>query len=345
MKRFLIYMLFASLLAFNLATAQLVDEQGISMKKTGQSTMNFLQVSVVPKAIALGDAFTATGVGVESMFYNPAGLSEIKSNYEVFMSMTQWIADINYIAGAAAWNMGNAGVLGLNFVTVDYGEIIGTRLVLIENAGTDQLGYEETGEVSNVGAFAFGLAYSRSITDKFMIGGSMRYAGQQLGQSILSRTGTDAKDNNQSKLVFDLGVKYYTPIKSFCFGMSIRNFSNAVKYEEITTQLPMTFAVGGAMDLMDFIMSEDSETSSLLATVEFTHPNNYTERIHMGLEYSFKDFLALRGGYITNHDVAGLSLGFGLFPKLMGTTAELSYTYSSMELFDDVNRFSLRFAF
>jgi hypothetical protein len=118
-----------------------------------------------------------------------------------------------------------------------------------------------------------------------------------------------------------------------------------VKYEEITAQLPMTFAVGGAIDLMDFIQADHTPDNTLLASAEFSHPNNYTERLHIGMDYSFKGFLSLRCGYITNHDVAGLSLGFGLFPKLMGTTAELSYTYSDMELFDDVNRFSLRFAF
>ncbi|MFB0516733.1 MAG: PorV/PorQ family protein, partial [Candidatus Neomarinimicrobiota bacterium] len=312
------------------------------MKKTGQSTMNFLQVSVVPDATALGDAYTALGQGIRSVFYNPAGLAEMTDKFEFFLSNTKWIADIQYIANGIAWNLKNYGAIGLSLVHVNYGDIIGTRLISAAEIATDETGYVETGMVDNVGAYAFGLTYARNISTLFKFGLSLRYVNQQLGQSNLA---SGLKDNEHQLMVYDLGVKYYTPIESFRFAMSIRNFGNAVKYEEITTQLPMIFAVGGVIDVMNVLNPVHGENNSLLVSMEFTHPNNYTERLHMGLEYTLNNMISLRGGYVTNHDVKGWSGGFGIQYNLMGITAHISYSYSNMAVFADVNRFALTFTF
>jgi hypothetical protein len=317
-------------------------EAGTSLKKKGTTTFNFLQVGVVPEAVALGEAYTSIGTGVRSMFYNPAGLSEMTNKFEVFVSSMEWIADIQYFASAAAWNAGEYGTIGVNFLTVDYGDIIGTEVLSEAEAATHPLGYIETGLVDNVGAYAFGVSYAKRITNDFMVGLNVRYAAQQLGQGIVNNS---MRKNEESNFVFDLGVRYYTPIKSFRFAMSIRNFSSSVKYEEISFQLPFTFTVGVAMDVMNLIYPDHDGNSSILTTAEFSHPNNYTERIHLGIEYNIMDIFSLRGGYITNHDIAGLSLGVGIKADIMNTSASINYTYSAMEIFDDVNRFSVSFAF
>ncbi len=326
-----------------LLMGQRIDEQGVDMKKTGQSTMTFLQVGLVPEATALGDAYTAIGTGITSIFYNPAGLSEMTTKFQFFSSNTDWIADIHYVAVGLAWNLNNAGVLGLSFLSVDYGDIIETTLITSSEIATHPQGYNDTGNmVSNVGGRALGLAYSRGISQEFKFGFSARLIRQQLGQSTLA---AGRKNNDYELLVYDLGVKYYTPYKSFRFGMSIRNFSNAVKYEEITTQLPMTFAVGGVIDLMDFIDPDHDEKNTLFASAEFTHPNDYTERLHLGLNYTFHGLISLRGGYVTNHDIKSWSGGFGVPVKVGGSTADISYTYSNMAVFESVSRMAITFSF
>jgi hypothetical protein len=326
------------------AQQDLVFEQGVGLKKVGQSTMTFLQVGVVPRASALGEAYTAVGKGPEALFYNPAGLAEMKGRFGAFVSGTKWIADIQYLGGALAWKLGDVGTVGLSFLTVDYGEMFGTSLISKSSAASNPLGYIDNGAFSNTGAYAFGLGFARTVSSMFIIGGDVRYVGQQLGQSITTDTNGELKANKTNKLVFDLGVKYNTGFKSFNFGMSIRNFATSVKYEELTAQLPMTFAVGGSMDLLDWFMSDHKDHAALFS-VEFTHPNNYTERLHMGLEYTFMNKLSLRGGYVTNHDLMGLSFGAGFSQSLMGKNMELSYSYSMMEVFDNVSRLSVGFTF
>ena len=202
----------------------------VDLTKTGQSTMNFLLVGTSSRACALGEAYTALGRGSESMFYNPAGLTGINKEFDINVNYTQWIADINYLSGSIAWNLGTYGVVGLNLLTVDYGTINGTSLIYESEIELYPLGYKDNGPVSNVGAYAIGLSYAKAVSEEFSIGVNLKLAGQNLGQSLLSG---GLKDNNATKLVFDAGVKYNTGFKGFVFGMSIRNFSSNIKREEI----------------------------------------------------------------------------------------------------------------
>ncbi|MBN2103538.1 PorV/PorQ family protein [bacterium] len=345
MKRIIPFFIIALLLGSMMPVlGQQYNGVGVGLKKLGQSTMNFLQVGVIPRASGLGDAYSAVGTGSHSIFYNPAALPEIDGTAEAFVSTTQWIADINYMAGAAALNLKSYGAIGIHFIFVDYGDIIGTRLLPYDQYSVDSKGYEETGMVDNVGAYSVGLSYARRISQKFLMGGTMKYVGQGLGRVVTPDSSKE--DFGENKLAFDMGVKYYTGLKGFRFGMSIRNFATHVKYEEITTQLPLTFAVGAAIDVMEFFRSDESEGDDLLLTAEFIHPNNYTERVLVGLEYSIMNMLAIRGGYISNHDVLGFNAGIGLTPEISGKKIVVDYSYSSsISYFDDISRFSIGFVF
>jgi hypothetical protein len=63
----------------------------------------------------------------------------------------------------------------------------------------------------------------------------------------------------------------------------------------------------------------------------------------VGLEYKFMKILALRGGYQSNTDLAGFSGGIGITPpSIGGAKLEIGYSYSVLDIFDGINRFSLR---
>ncbi len=318
------------------ATAQ------VGLNKIAQSTMSFLLVNISPQASAMGEANNATGTGIESIFSNPAALVEMERSFEVKFFVTQWIADINYMAGAAAWNAGIYGTLGVSFLSVDYGTINGTQLLHSSESGSYPLGYKDTGPVDNVAAYTFGISYAKSISDQFFLGGSIRLAGQNLGQTYMT---DNLKDNDATKLIFDAGVKYYTGLKSFRFGMTIRNFSSDLKREEIYEQLPMTFTLGAAMDILDLVYPEHDKDTNLLMAVDFVQPNNFSERFNFGLEYKFWQLIALRAGYQTNRDLASWSAGIGLDTDIGNNNIEFNYSYSNIDIFSGVNRFSVGFSF
>ncbi len=343
MKLFIIRIAFIISLGSLSILAQDVNslgQSGANIKQTGQASMTFLQVGVSPKAAAMGEAYTALSKGVVSVFYNPAGLTEMDSKYEAFVSSTQWFADIKYLAGAVSYNAGNLGAFAISFITVDYGKIKGTALLPGGSGGG--FDYVLTGDVPNVGAYSFGLTYVKAISTKFSIGGTVKYVGQQLGQ-LINENGTS--DNNASKLAFDLGVKYFPGIESLRLGMSIRNFSTFVQYQNFQSPLPLVFSVGLGMNLMDIIDKKISADHSLILSSEFIHPNDYTERVYTGLEYTFMNMVSFRTGYITNNDVLTWSGGIGLGKSFAGTRFEIDYSYSHTQYFNGVNRFSLNVAF
>ena len=338
MKRILILL---TILSVGIYTTGSLHAQ-VGLKKLGQSTMNFLQVGISPKASSLGEAYTAVGTGVEAIFYNPAALAECDATFNAVFTTTQWIANIQYVAGAIAWNTGNFGTIGLSYFGVDYGDIYATSLLPKAVSDTDPLGYVDNGLMENVGSYALGLTYARLVNSQFLIGGSVRYVTQQLGDSEVV---TGSKTNKATKLAFDLGLKYYLGFHDFRFGMSIRNFATAVKYVEITEQLPLVFNVGADIDLMGFINSEMDVKSSITLSTEFSHPNNYTERVSVGLDLCFNNMISLRGGYQSNLDFGGLSAGFGLTQSIAGKAIDISYSFSKYDVFDDVNRISVEISF
>lgn len=319
-------------------------EAQVGLKKVGQSTMNFLLVNVSPKAAAMGETFIAVGEGAESIFFNPAGAAELSNSrtFDVKMYMTQWIADIQYMAGAAIWNGRNWGTIGLSVLWVDYGTIHGTRLLSSGEQSQYPLGYKDTGTLSNVGAYSVGLTYSYAVSDRFLIGANLKYVGQNLGENTMGGTVTE---NNANKMVVDAGVKYYTGFKSFRFGMAIRNFSSNLKREEISEPLPLLFTMGMAMDILDLVPVDDNQSNSLTLAIDFLHPNNYTERINFGLDYTIWNTLSLRGGYQTNQDVASWSTGIGLHTTIGNNDVNFDYSYSNFDVFESVNRFSMGIRF
>jgi len=302
------------------------------IKKVAQTGLQFLKIDMSGRSAGMGGAFTMAGHGADAIFHNPASLTQTEAQYDFFATRTEWIAGVSYNAGALAINMGNYGSVGLHFISADYGEVIGT-MVDPQSA----TGFKETGSL-NAGGYAVGISYARALTDKFTVGGTIKYAAEQLGSNVLETGGT-RMDNKVSGLAYDFGSEFYPGFKSFRLGMSIRNFSPQFKYEETAFELPLTFRVGFAMDLLDLVGG--SSTQSLVLDVDALHPRDYTERIHVGAEYSFHDLLALRAGYKTNYDVESLSMGFGLHYAIGGINLKLDYAYSPMQVFNSAQRITI----
>lgn len=324
---------------FCLIIVHMVNGQ-VDVKKAGQSTMKFLNVSVAAQAAGMGDAYLNVGQGAVSMFYNPAALTELKGKYDLFLSTTSWLADINYYSGSVAYNAGNLGTFAASILFVDYGVINGTEI----GAYSDVTGanYTEIGEVPNVGAYAFGIGYARQISTPFSMGGNVMYVGHQLGTHPNQTIG----DQQSNKLIFNFGIKYYPGLfKSFRFGMNIRNFGTHAKYEYRAAQMPISFAIGGAVDLLEILTSDsDSEKNRLTVSTQFEHPNDYTERLHIGGEYMFAGMIMLRVGYKFNYDLESFSGGVGFSKNFGGHNIKIDYSYSQIDMLVNVQRVSLSYS-
>jgi hypothetical protein len=303
------------------------------MKKLAQTGLQFLKVDMSPRAAAMGGAYNVAGYGAEAMFYNPAGMARMEHGFDFVAGQTQWIADITYNAIGVAKSFGNWGTFGFSFVFCDYGDIEGT--IVADNPD----GYEKTGNL-DVGASAIGFSYARNLSDKFTIGAQIKYVSQNLGKNTLN-DGSEVT-NEVADLAYDFGTIFYPGLKSFRFGMSIRNFSRELKYEKEGFQLPLTFTLGVAMNVFDLWNVEDH---SLLIAIDALHPRDYSERVHFGAEYCFMNMFSVRFGYKMNYDEENLTMGVGFQKNLGRLLLKVDYGYSAMDLFDSINRFSLGIGF
>lgn len=303
------------------------------LKKTAQTGLQFLKIDVGARPSAMGGAFMMVGNDANALFFNPAGIAAMNSSTDIFLSRTDWVVGVKYNSAAVVQNFGNWGNAGISIISSDYGDILGTRV------SSTQKGYVETGNL-DVSAYALGVAYARQFTDKFTMGGQVKYAKQHLGESLLDDGRT--VQNEVSNLAYDFGTLFYPGFKSFGMGMNIRNFSPQVKFQNESFELPLTFYLGFSMDVLDFI-KEEHPTNSLVLELDAIHPRDYPERIHLGSEYWFKDMLALRAGYKFNYDEESFSAGFGVKGDFSGINIKLDYSYSDMGIFDSVNRISVGF--
>jgi hypothetical protein len=331
--RHIIMKKYAISLTVVLLTTVMIMPAHPAMKKLAQTGLQFLKVDMSARAAAMGGAFMLIGNDANAMFYNPAGIAKMTSNFDFLASQTQWIGDITYSSAGVAKNFGNVGTFGASASFCNYGDIEGTRVA------NNDLGYEETGNV-DVGAYVIGISYARNLSTKFAVGGQVKWVSQNLGKSLLNTGKTE--DNSVSGLGYDFGTIFYPGFKSFRFGMSVRNFSGELKYQKEGFQLPLTFTIGVAMDVLD-IMGEHK--NPLLLAVDAIHPRDYSERINIGAEYLFMDMFALRLGYKVNYDEENFTAGVGFKKQVRGSELKVDYAYSAMDLFDAVNRFSVGFSF
>ena len=296
-------------------------------RKLAQTGFQFLSIPTQARPAAMGEAFTTMAGQSTSIFYNPANMARVSSFLDVSLSRNQWIANIDHYAASLSVRPkdGEYGVVGFSVLSVDYGDFLGTRV----DPATDK-GYEDTGTFSPT-AYAMGIAYAKSLTDRFSVGAHVKYVSQTLGNSVLpvSEVGegeTLTVENTVGVMAFDFGTYYNTGFKSLAFGMTVRNFSKEIQYELEGFQLPLTFYIGISMNILDLFM-EESQNHSLLVSVDATHPRAFSERLNLGAEYVFMNLFSLRGGYQHNYDVQDITTGFGIH-KSFGRQGSVSIDYA-----------------
>lgn len=307
-------------------------ELDAEIKKVAQTGYQFLKIDTDARAAAMGGANLMVGTGANAIFYNPAGMTEQPTSIDFFSTQTNWIADISYFSLGISKNLGRFGFLGFSLQFSDYGQIIGTRVA------DNDAGFIETGNVS-VGGSAFGISYAKKLTDQFAVGGQVKFVSQNLGDTMMP---DGMKSNKTDGLAYDFGTLYYPGLKSFRFGMGVRNFSKEFKYEDDPFTLPLTFTIGAALDVTDFY-GNLGEDHHLLLEANAVHPRDYTERINFGWEYGFRQFY-LRGGYKFNHDTEGFSFGLGISLPVKNFKTRFEYSYNDAGDFEPVSRISLGFS-
>ena len=318
------------------------------MKKVAQSGMTFLAVSLGARESAMADASVAAVEGVQGLMHNPGAITEL-SGFGLTFNQVKWIADTDIYGVGIAYGSKRFGTLGLDVVYMDYGTIIGTQRV---DKSINSRGFAITGGL-NVDEYAVGLAYAYPVSDRFSFGAKVKYIHEDLGTAPIAVTvidpenslfGYETREWALNHWGFDFGARYKIGFRNLVFAVAFQNYSTDMKYwaEEFT--LPLVLRMGLAMDLAKIFWPEN-ETIAFNTAVDALHPNDYTERVHLGAEFVYLNMFSLRGGYKFNYDVENFSFGLGFKFDLSGYTASIDYAYTNAEYFGHIDRFSMRFAF
>ncbi|HPI72174.1 MAG TPA: PorV/PorQ family protein [bacterium] len=303
------------------------------MKKVAQSKMQFLKLGIGARAAGMGDAFIAISGDPNAIFYNPAGCAGVQG-VALALNQNNWLVDIDHKSGVLTYNTGRYGVFIADYIAVDYGTM--ERTIVDAHAWE---GYQSQGTFS-ASEYAIGLGYAIGITDRFSLGGQIKYAYQDLAASqVWQYLRTEFENTRQVKnetdvVAYDFGTYYNSGYKNIRIGMSVQNFANK--------PIPLTFRFGVAMDVNQLLIP-DHPQHVLTLTADALHPKDYSERMHFGLEYVYNNLFSLRGGYKLNYDEESYSGGVGIRTTVQSLHFEFNYAATDFGVFGLVNRFSLNF--
>ncbi len=277
----------------------------------GTSSVQFLKIGPGPRANGMGTAFTAITDDSSSIYWNPAGLLNIKTK-EIGFTHASLFEDINYdwlgYAKATKW-----GAMGIGLQYLNYDDII-TR----DTSGA------ATGKITPKDMAAT-LSLAKEIQSVYL-GINIKYIYSKI-------------DNSATAFALDIGAQYKQLLdKKLKIGFVAQNLGTKIKYSDISETLPITLKLGAGYEI----------TNNLILSADIGSPKDAQSYTALGVEYfhSFGENTkgAIRAGYNTiSKDLksSGFSGGFGIYYK----SIKFDYSYSSMGDLDGINRFGISLNF
>jgi hypothetical protein len=307
----------------------------------GTSGAQFLKIPVGPRASAMGGAYVANGNDASALFWNPAGIVNVKDN-ELFASFTSLWSGISLSHAALVVSTENVGSFGVSMSLLTMGQM----------EVTTELQPEGTGQTFDARDIMLGVSYARHLTEDFSVGITMKYVNQRIW------------NETANGFAVDVGTQYRIGIEDLSIGMSMTNFGPDMRYDgrdlsvqyDASTQnpenrltpaqlaaddypLPLHFQVGVSMTVVN------AESFKVLVAADAAHPNDNQERVNVGTEMTILGNFFLRGGYRFGYDTDRATFGAGVNVPLGDLRVVVDYAYATYDLLPSINRFSVGIRF
>ena len=315
--------------------------------RKGTTGADQLLVPVGARSISTSGAFVATVDGLESIYYNPAGL-DLSKKSEVMFSYMNYIADINMSYLAVGTDLGDFGSVGLSLKSFDIGDIPITTNELPNGTGST---YSPT-------FLTIGLTYSKTLTDRVSIGTNVKLINETIGNT------------SANGFAIDAGVQYKFN-DNLSIGATINNIGPNMVYSgqdlRVQTGVPSTvigapngtyevvaenFQIPSYFQLSIAYQEHFDEQNKIMLASTFVANNALDDVFNFGLEYSYINTLFIRGGYqlcVENSEesIFGFTAGAGVNYEIgtgMGVTFD--YAYRDVSEFPTSNHiFTVKLAF
>lgn len=283
-----------------------------SKNDAGTTTAQFLKLGAGVRASGMGDAFVGISDDSTAVYWNPAGLCQIK-NQSFSVMHAVWFEDISYDWASYAYNMKNLGFIGFGIQYLSYGDI-----KEIDNTGSDKGTF-------NPNDTAATISYAKDICN-FNLGCSFKYISSKIKE-------------NFSAFAFDFGMMHKILNNKLSLGLSIQNMGTKMKFNNNEDSLPFNIKLGSAY----FI------NSNLILVLDLNAPIDNEINFCSGTEYKYKVNNSInfsgRLGYTTKtKDTGGLN-GITTGLGINYNTYQLDYAFVPYGDLGNTHRisFSLQF--
>jgi len=325
-----------------IVAAAMLALPGITFADTGigKYAGEFLALGVGARPLGLGGAYVALANDVSAGYWNPAGLARIDYPELMLMHAEHFGSLVNHDYGAVAFPVGPTTSLGISLIRLGVDDIPDTRNAGVDAGGNvtfdpNQFSRVDPSRVSYFSSadWALFFTYSRRHSENLTYGANLKIIRRELG------------DNNATGVGFDVGIQY-SPLERLVLGANLQDVTttlvawNSGRNDLISPTLKTgaaytVDALGGRFTpVMDLdVMFENRRSASTFSV------GPVSVDVQGGLEYAFKDLIAVRVGY---SDVQQLTLGAGLsLPKL---TVDYSFAkFDATDQLGNTHRISVKF--
>lgn len=311
--------------------------QGTSAQHIAKYAGEFLSIGVGGRALGLGGAYAALANDASAAYWNPAALARL--NYPEFMLMhdERFGGIVNYDFGAVAIPYGTNATFAVSLMRLGVDGIPDSRNALVDrnqNGILDSTDFIDPSKVTyfNSADWALYFTYSKRVSDNLTYGINLKILRR--GLEVASATG----------IGFDIGV-LYSPRENWFVAANVQDVTTTlIAWSTGTNELISPTLKLGTVYFINLFNGRFAPTVDVdirfenrqFASIAHLGPISFDP--HMGLEFDYKNTVALRIGY---NDVKQLTLGAGLHLRKL----DIDYSFARFGKENDLgdtHRISLR---
>jgi len=287
----------------------LLISTSVTAGEPGSSGFVFLRLGNGARASGMGEAFTAVSDDATGMYFNPAGLADVRE-VQLNASHSEWFVDTRFEQASVAFEFMN-GTVGCHFTGFYYGELERRR------------NYPTTVPDGTFTPYslAASVGYGMDLLPDLSVGMSTKLIYEKI--DFESATG----------FAVDIGAKHRSRIRGVTFAASVLNIGPKAKFVEEEFYPPLQIRMGASYETTERWLGGD-----LIFSGDFVIQNDTDEKVLFGMEYTYRRILSVRGGYKGGYDSQGPTMGIGIFYNRL----RFDYAYMPMDYdLGNVHRFSI----
>jgi long-subunit fatty acid transport protein len=267
--------------------------------KVGTTTANFLKIEAGGRPVGMGGAFVAVCDDVNALYWNPAGLVQLKDR-EFIAVHTFWLEQISHDYLACAIPLKDKFAYGVQIIYLGTGDIDRRTATGISD------GKASVADYSVGGSLAWKLKENISI--------GLTIKGIQMNLDKNKGSGFAADIALLDKVIDNLSI-----------GFMLQNFGQRISAVNTSEDLPTNIKTGLAYRMPG---------NKLLLAGDIDIPNDQAMRFHLGGEYQLDPTFALRLGFEdtgtqgnSSGMTAGISVSEDSVEELLNVKMKLDYAW------------------